>query len=58
MNEQRVQAAPTWFGDYLRSRTDDQLFRMLYERMRGADFRQLLSEARRWSRTRAEGRTT
>ena len=42
---------PSWFGAYLRSRTDEELFRMLYERMRSGEFRMLLSDARRWHAT-------
>ena len=39
---------PNWFGAYLRSRTDEQLFRLCYERMKPSEFRMLLSDARRW----------
>lgn len=46
------QQPPTWFGDYLRSLTDQQLFTRLYDGMRGSEFRLLLSEARRWDRAR------
>jgi len=39
---------PSWFGGYVRSLSDEELFRLLYDGMRGREFRFLLSDARRW----------